>query len=415
MVRRLFQSLSPAAISAIYGGLALYYVFLSDRMLLWFIHDPDKLTVAQTIKGWAFVVLTALLLYVLVRSSNAGIRRAMQAFVATNARFRTMVETTSEGVWVVDEEGKTIYANRALAAIFGVPYDIVTGANQSDFMDECWHSQALQDIPRHLAGETSRQEMCFRRPDGSEAWALVSSAPFVDRHGQLNGVLRMVSDITEQKVAAGRLAQALESQRILVNELDHRVRNTLTGILTLIDVTRLEATEIGDYSRRISGRIHAMSTAHSMLLRAIRGELPLQSFLASVFAGIGKRRIESDGPDYAVPYRSVVPMALALYELKDWSMHHGALGRPDGHVRLRWDVTDGNGHPSLQRIIWQEDLPGPDHMDGSFSLVQGLVRSDLGGAIDCRNELEGWRCEIRLPEQETSAGANSPQRLTAPV
>ena len=394
----------------------MYYVFLSDHVLAWFIRDPDKLTNAQTIKGWLFILLTTALLYALVRRSNGCIRRAMNSFVATNARFRTMVETANEGVWVVDEHGKTVYANRALADIFGVPYEIVTGANQRQFMDEDQHRETLKDIPHQLAGETSRREMRFPRPDGSESWAQVSSAPFVDRHGELNGVLRMVSDITELKRSTDQLERALESQRILVNELDHRVRNTLTGILTLVDTTRVETNDIGEYAQRISGRIHAISNAHSMLLRAIKGELPLQAFIASVFAGTGERRIDSNGPEYAVPYRSVVPMALALYELKDWSMHHGALSEPDGHVSVRWDVAENNGDTNLQRITWQENRPGPETFDGSFSLVEGLVRSDLRGSLDCKQGQEGWYCEIRLPEPEVAAERTAASRApTAPI
>ena len=408
MLRRTFQTCSPAVIAAIYGGLAMFYVFVSDRVLEWFIRDPDTLSTAQTIKGWSFVLLTSVLLYVLVRQSNRGIRRAMRAFVATNVRFRRMVETANEGVWVVNKKGKTIYANRALADIFGVPYDIVTGANQSEFLEKTCADQALQDIPRHLAGETSRDEMCFRRPDGTEAWGLVSSAPFVDRHGKLNGVLRMVSDITEQKEAAVRIEQALKAQQILVNEIDHRVRNTLTGILTLLDITRAETDDIRDYSQRIARRIHAMSNAHAMLLRSIKGELQMKTFIAGVFAGVGEHRIECDGPEIAVPHRAVVPMALALNELKDWSMQHSALSQPDGHVRVSWDLGHRGEQTWLQMVAWQENHHAHGHINGSLSLAEGLVRSDLRGSLECSEHHEGWRCEIHLPGPD---GATSSRAL----
>src|SRR5688572_10134879 len=92
---------SPVSISAIYAGLAMFYIFLSDRVLAWFIRDPDRLTTAQTIKGWAFIGVTALLLYSMVCKSNTFARRAKSAILAANKRFRRMVETTNEGVWVV--------------------------------------------------------------------------------------------------------------------------------------------------------------------------------------------------------------------------------------------------------------------------------------------------------------------------
>ncbi|MCI0363412.1 MAG: PAS domain S-box protein, partial [Phycisphaerales bacterium] len=338
---------SPLCISAIYAGLAMFYIFLSDRVLAWFIRDPDRLTTAQTIKGWTFVIITALLLYSMVLKSNTFARRAKTAILAANRRFRRMVETTNEGVWIVDEAGQTLYANRAMADILGVRYSKMAGSNQRDFLDEQWATRAMESIRRLLAGETHRGELWFRRPDGSEAWVLLSSAPFVDRRGKLNGVLRMVTDISEQKLATARLERALEAQQMLVNELDHRVRNTLASILTLIDTTRAETTEMGEYSKRITGRIYAMCTAHAMMLRAIKRELPLQAFIAGVFADVGEHRIVSEGPQCNVPHRAVVPIALALHELKEWSSQHGALSSPSGQVRVRWDASDCD-QPEIQ-------------------------------------------------------------------
>ncbi|MCI0631636.1 MAG: PAS domain S-box protein [Phycisphaerales bacterium] len=386
---------SPLCISAIYAGLAMFYIFLSDRVLAWFIRDPDRLTTAQTIKGWTFVIITALLLYSMVLKSNTFARRAKTAILAANRRFRRMVETTNEGVWIVDEAGQTLYANRAMADILGVRYSKMAGSNQRDFLDEQWATRAMESIRRLLAGETHRGELWFRRPDGSEAWVLLSSAPFVDRRGKLNGVLRMVTDISEQKLATARLERALEAQQMLVNELDHRVRNTLASILTLIDTTRAETTEMGEYSKRITGRIYAMCTAHAMMLRAIKRELPLQAFIAGVFADVGEHRIVSEGPQCNVPHRAVVPIALALHELKEWSSQHGALSSPSGQVRVRWDASDCD-QPEIQTIIWQENQHHFEALDGELSLVEGLVRSDLRGYLDCHENPDGWCCEMHL-------------------
>ena len=394
---------SPLSISLVYGGLAMFYVFLSDQVLAWFIRNPDQLTTAQTIKGWGFVVITASLLYAMVNRSNAYARRVTQAFVAVNQRFRAMVETTNEGVWFVDVTGKTLYANVALARIFGVPYKEVTGTNQREYIEEPWATEAVQSIPRIMAGETSLTQMRFRRPDHAECWGLVSSAPFYDRHGDMNGVLRMVTDISEQKAAEARLERALQARQVLINELDHRVRNTLSAVLTLIKTTEIETKDMAEFSGRISGRIFAICTAHAMLLRSIRRELPLEAFISAVFSGFSEGRIQCEGPRCFLPYQCVVPMALTLHELRVWSERSGALSKEDGRIQIQWDASNDRVYPQPLSIIWQENQTAEIASNSALSLAQGLVKTDMGGALTIEQSSEGSRFVVRLQKETPQA------------
>src|SRR5262245_37539196 len=176
--------------------------------------------------------------------------------------------------------------------------------------------------------------MRFHRPDGREAWGLVASAPFNDRRGNLNGVLRMVTDISEQKAAEAKLQGAIDAQRSLLDELDHRVRNNLSAILSIIQNTRVEARDLDTYVDLVSGRVGALTSAYGLLTRSARQGLPLQQLLEEIIVRSEDGRIAVDTEQCSVPSKRVVALALVMHELLAWSKHHGALARPEGRAAI---------------------------------------------------------------------------------
>jgi diguanylate cyclase (GGDEF)-like protein/PAS domain S-box-containing protein len=131
-------------------------------------------------------------------------------------RYRLLVETSAEGIWILDEEGNTTFANAATAEILGCPEGLL-GRNILDFVDPEDRNKALLHTERRLAGVKERYEFRFRRADGGTVHTVVSAAPLRDAQGNITGRLGVISDISER-------VQLDERQRQLNRELEERVQ-----------------------------------------------------------------------------------------------------------------------------------------------------------------------------------------------
>ena len=118
-------------------------------------------------------------------------------------RYRQIVETAHEGIWSIDEDSKTIFVNNRLAEMLGYPPEEMIGKSLNAFMDEQWQDKAKNFIESERAsqGSSGQYDFKFRRKDGSELWAIVTTSPTFDDQGNFTGILGMLTDITARKWA----------------------------------------------------------------------------------------------------------------------------------------------------------------------------------------------------------------------
>ncbi|MDB5304085.1 MAG: domain S-box [Phycisphaerales bacterium] len=126
-------------------------------------------------------------------------RWALRDLLASERRYRTMVESAMEGVWVIDTEGRTTYANQSMARMFGYTPPEMLGRSMYDFMDDRARKQAEANMERRRQGVTEAHEFRFRHKGGSDVWTLLSANPLTDDAGRFAGALAMVADITDRK------------------------------------------------------------------------------------------------------------------------------------------------------------------------------------------------------------------------
>jgi PAS domain S-box-containing protein len=154
-----------------------------------------------------------------------GRDRTEQALRQSEARYRRIADAAREAIWLVDRAGRTLFANRRVAAMLGCDGADLTGRRLLDFVDE----GARAETEGHLAlGEAAGpRDVRFRRADGAELWTMVSLSSVTDDAGAVVGTLAVVTDITERKAAETRARQlarlyALSSS---VNEAVSRIRD----------------------------------------------------------------------------------------------------------------------------------------------------------------------------------------------
>ncbi|HEY9834953.1 MAG TPA: PAS domain S-box protein, partial [Stenomitos sp.] len=142
-------------------------------------------------------------------------KRAEEALRESEQRYRQMIETSEEGIWIIDMQGKTLFANPKMAQMLGCTVEELLGLTMFDFMDKEGIAIANWNLERRRQGIQEKHDFKFRRKDGSELWVIISTTPILDESGQATGALGMLTDITQRKRAEEALEQSERLFRIL--------------------------------------------------------------------------------------------------------------------------------------------------------------------------------------------------------
>jgi two-component system, cell cycle sensor histidine kinase and response regulator CckA len=152
-----------------------------------------------------------------VAPSSAALQReiderklAEAALRSSEARYRQIVQTAEEGIWMLDPQARTAFVNPKMAQMLGYSVEEMQGRALDEFMDDAGRSRAKLYLERRRQGIAEQHEFKFLRKDGSELWALLTTNPVQDPDGPYAGALAMVTDNTERRreVAALRAAEA---------------------------------------------------------------------------------------------------------------------------------------------------------------------------------------------------------------
>lgn len=189
-----------------------------------------------------------------------------------------------------------------------------------------------------------------------------------------------------QRANVDAIRRMAEIERLLRQELDHRVRNNLSSLLSLVEMTRRTTRDVGTFADSIGGRIRVMADVHGLLSSGRFSALPLGRIIEMVRPPGAESRVDFSGDNVLVPASQVGSLAIVLHECFTNAQKHGALAGPRGQVliesRLEWTESS---QKRVLRLRWTErDGPRPrlPHEPGSgMQLIAGMVRSDLRGEI----------------------------------
>jgi hypothetical protein len=139
-------------------------------------------------------------------------KKTEETLKESEERYRNIVETANEGIWIIDVDGTTTFANKQMAEMLGTTTAEMKGRSFYEYIDEDEISQARHNFNKRSKGIAEHHEFRFRRRDGSEIWTNVSTVPTYDSQGRFSGALAMISDITLRKRAEDAL---MKKQRLL--------------------------------------------------------------------------------------------------------------------------------------------------------------------------------------------------------
>ncbi|MGF7207637.1 CHASE1-domain containing sensor protein/two-component sensor histidine kinase [Skermanella aerolata] len=267
------------------------------------------------------------------------------------------------------------------------------------------------------------------------------AVPVVSRSGETLGGLLLghgkpgVFTIRAERLVAGLAAQAAvavdnarlfgavqkeaERRKLLLDELNHRVKNTLAAVQSIARQTSRSAPTPEAFAASFEGRLFALSHTHDLLTRGNWENAPLAELARSELAPYGQSRAVVKGPAVLLPPQDAVAIGMAFHELATNAAKYGALSTAGGHVRVGWSIAPINGKPWL-KIVWEEaggpPVAAPTRQGFGTRLLGGGLANQLDGMVTLDFPVGGLRCVIEFPlvtGAAAGAGAGMETRLAA--
>jgi PAS domain S-box-containing protein len=233
--------LGSRTIALLYFAFSSCWILFTDRLVHGLGLSNAYLLKVSEAKGILFISLSTLLMYVLVE-------KALRQRHSVATAYWQLVETAQEGVWSVDAEGKTVFANENMAAILGTSPGEMIGKSILPFVPQEKKDELLNHLLQREQGLQEHYEFPFLRADGAQVWTLLRVSPVL-RDGQHSGCLALVSDITKRKRAEEELHESETRFRTFVDHVGDALFVQDLGQGTIVDVNR-EACESLGYTRQ---------------------------------------------------------------------------------------------------------------------------------------------------------------------
>lgn len=219
--------------------------------------------------------------------------------------------------------------------------------------------------------------------------------PIMDPDDRVTGIFVQGVDVTER-----RLAQA--HQRLLLDELNHRVKNTLATVQAIASQTARGAASVEAFSLDFQARLKAMARTHDALTRRSWTGAELRDLLEQELRPYGFARVALDGEAVELTPRMALTLGMVFHELATNAAKHGALSVPQGRVDVAWSATrPPDGAPAFLRLTWRESdgptVPPRTRRGFGSRLIEGSVASELSGKVTLDLPPQGLSCELVVP------------------
>ena len=332
--------------------------------------------------------------------------RAEAALRDSERRLQATQDHAGVGIHELDREGRYVRVNETFTRMSGYTLDDLAGRSFWDFIEgEEVRCRARDAFARLVRGEIDR--LAVERPYtgkyGRRWWAEVTTTAIRDAldaehpEGRFLYAVRVVHDITERK-------RAEERRALLVNELNHRVKNTLAVVQSLALQTARGAPDLPSFGAAFQARLLALARAHDVLTREDWTGAPLDAVVRAALEPLAmdKARVDLSGcaSGVVLPPGAALALTMALHELATNALKHGALSVPDGRVSVA--CADADAADAAPVVEWLErggpPVAGPPARRGfGLRLLQRGLTAQAGMGADLRFVPEGVRCTLRLP------------------
>lgn len=343
-----------------------------------------------------------LVLYTEVVTPSVEARLSLEA---AEARYRAVFDQVAMGVARVAPDGRFLEVNDRFCAIAGygrdellaLTFQVIT--HPDDLNSNIAQAAAL------LAGEidTFTMEKRYITKDGETVWVNLTVSLVRAEDGSPDYFVSIIEDIGYHKEIEAEQARYQDQLRLLINELNHRVKNTLATVQSMAVQTLRGEHDLEVAYGKFEARLLGLSQVHDLLTRERWHGAGLRDVaeraLRPFFSG-GGERIGLQGPEVWLQPGPALTMALVFHELATNAVKYGALSSAKGRVDLTWTFDEADERLSL---TWAESqgppVTPPTRAGFGSRLIQRGLRGDLRGSATLSYEPGGMICvmEARLP------------------
>jgi PAS domain S-box-containing protein len=326
----------------------------------------------------------------------------VESFRKDLSPFVVAAETTRMAMVFTDakEEGHPIiFANDAFLSLTGYDRDEVLGHSFNFLMARGADPKALAQVEAaFVSGDDVGSEIRYRRKDGSVFWAALFISPVRDGSGEVVQHFASFVDLSRQK-------QEQAQSTMMIDELNHRVKNTLATVQSIVWQALRRGSDPKVIRESIESRLFALSRSHDLLTRenwAGAGLLDLVNEAMKPFEVANGRteRFVITGKNIRLPPNVTLALGIAFHELATNAVKYGALSNETGSILLTWTIEPT---PEGDRLIlhWQEkDGPSvtpPTRKGFGTRVIERGLPHELQGTVNLDYRVDGVVCTINIP------------------
>jgi two-component system CheB/CheR fusion protein len=363
-----------------------------------------------------------------LRSSNEELHSVNEELQSTNEE----LETSKEEIQSINEELQTVntqlsgkldeldtkntdlknlFESTQVATIFLDRYLILRGFTPAvvniynlipsdqgrpltDIVSRLRYSEMREDVQTVLR-TLEPLERRVTRDDGALHY-LMRIQPYRTPDSEVDGAVITFVDVSS-------IVQAEQHQRLLVDELNHRVKNMLTVVISLATQTLRRSQTLEEFSATYLGRIRALTAAYSLLSSESWQTVGLRDILTEElrpFLAADRANVVVTGPRVPLEPRAALAFGMALHELTTNAVKYGALSVPEGNLHVSWSVESGPGDQTLV-LEWMESngpaVVPPTHHGFGMTLIERGLKQDMLAEVDIAFPATGVQATVRAP------------------
>lgn len=330
------------------------------------------------------------------RRTEAELEARADALRLSDERLRLALLGGRMGVWDARPGRGALEADATARRLWALPEDgplTIRDAFERAHPEDLPALKAALDRAVRTEGEF-RRELRVVAPDGETRWVACKGAVLGRGGGGARTVVGVTFDVTERR-------EAEERRRLLSRELDHRLKNIMAVVQSVVSLSARDAASVEDYKRALQGRLGAITKCQDLLMESPGGGAELSALVRAELDHYRRPggEVEAEGPPVAFDEKTALSLGLVLHELATNAAKYGALGAGGGRLSVRWRVEAG---PQGRRLTldWRETggprVSPPARKGFGTMLIEASLRA-LKGEAALDYPPEGLACRLALP------------------
>jgi PAS domain S-box-containing protein len=362
--------------------------------IVWFAFVPPAFAFAPLTRDQAITLTLWSVVCVPVVAVAAFLRAALQHLMRSEGRYRTLVDSLSDIVWITDANGNIVEPKPA--------WSDVTGTQWPGYAGRGWLRSVHEDdrallMPADGAQHHDAEFRLWNAKAGDWRWYRSRAVWLAGPDGKTAEWITTMSNVHEPKLAR-------ERSEIIIGEARHRLKNLVTIIEALAKSSRptgdADNQQLEAYVRRFLGRLHALGTAADLVLAGQHVFVDTEALVrASLtpFMEEGSNRFTIKGPKLSLSEATGGSLALAVHELATNAIKYGALSNATGTVSISWTVTPVSDGEKVV-FIWKENggppAVEPERQGFGLRVIKSVPARERGGDVQFEYPTDGLYCRI---------------------